>query len=315
MDVPPPWASRWETGDLDELREAYSRWGPHQRTCLGRGAFRFQLTSMEVAGATVGWGTSLLGQRIRAAGLAPLVHIPLTTVLTYRVGGRTVEATPGRAVLVDGGREYDVSYGRGRWLAIQLPAVRVQAALRHDADDQGREWGVGEVDLAGRRGAALGSILRPAKAGLPLQGGAADELVERLVAWFAAEIRPGTPAGRPAALAAHRLRRVEEWIDAHLCESVRLPDLCDVAEVDARALQKGFRRRRGMTPLQWLRARRMATVRLRLLEPQPGDSVTSIALQAGFAHPSRFAAEYRARYGEPPSDTLRLGGGSSVSPR
>ncbi|MEU4714350.1 helix-turn-helix domain-containing protein [Micromonospora purpureochromogenes] len=37
----------------------------------------------------------------------------------------------------------------------------------------------------------------------------------------------------------------------------------------------------------------------------PGASVTAIAVQHGFAHLGRFAGEYRARFGESPSTTLR----------
>jgi AraC-like DNA-binding protein len=39
---------------------------------------------------------------------------------------------------------------------------------------------------------------------------------------------------------------------------------------------------------------------------EPGTTVTSVALDSGFAHLGRFAAAYRHHYGESPSETLRL---------
>lgn len=37
--------------------------------------------------------------------------------------------------------------------------------------------------------------------------------------------------------------------------------------------------------------------------PQPGETVTSIAIECGFDHPSRFARGYRELFGETPSRT------------
>jgi transcriptional regulator GlxA family with amidase domain len=42
-----------------------------------------------------------------------------------------------------------------------------------------------------------------------------------------------------------------------------------------------------------------------LRSPEPGDSVTSVALRWGFTHLSRFSISYSDRYRELPSETLR----------
>ena len=42
-----------------------------------------------------------------------------------------------------------------------------------------------------------------------------------------------------------------------------------------------------------------------LRRAQPEESVTEIAMSWGFSHMGRFSVEYRKRFGEPPSDTLR----------
>ncbi|MFI7317109.1 helix-turn-helix domain-containing protein [Streptomyces venezuelae] len=58
--------------------------------------------------------------------------------------------------------------------------------------------------------------------------------------------------------------------------------------------------------MQYLRRVRLDRTHreLRLAEPTT-QTVTSVAYRWGFFHPGRFAADYRAAYGEPPSHTLR----------
>jgi adenylate cyclase len=68
-----------------------------------------------------------------------------------------------------------------------------------------------------------------------------------------------------------------------------------------------------MTPWAYLRALRLFAAR-RALSALTGDPITSIALSAGYTHLSRFACDYRERFGELPSETRRQArndGGSS----
>ncbi|MFE7422944.1 helix-turn-helix domain-containing protein [Rhodococcus sp. NPDC057529] len=60
-----------------------------------------------------------------------------------------------------------------------------------------------------------------------------------------------------------------------------------------------------MSSLAWLESLRIPRVREDLLAPKGPDtgSVTDIAYRWGFVHHSGFAAAYRRRYGETPSDT------------
>src|SRR5260370_29518721 len=57
--------------------------------------------------------------------------------------------------------------------------------------------------------------------------------------------------------------------------------------------------------MRYLRNVRFAKVRDALLRAEPEESVTVIAMACGFTHMSRFALEYRHRFGERPSATLR----------
>ena len=91
--------------------------------------------------------------------------------------------------------------------------------------------------------------------------------------------------------------------NAHL--PLSLGDICQAAGVNARTLQNSFRKRQGCTPMQFLRNIRMQEVRAGLLNPAEDTSVSSEAARWGFLHFGRFSSEYRAQYGELPSETLR----------
>jgi AraC-like DNA-binding protein len=57
--------------------------------------------------------------------------------------------------------------------------------------------------------------------------------------------------------------------------------------------------------MEFLRRIRFERARDELLAADGGATVLAVALRWGFSHPSRFAVEYRTRYGESPSETLR----------
>jgi AraC family ethanolamine operon transcriptional activator len=104
------------------------------------------------------------------------------------------------------------------------------------------------------------------------------------------------------------VRRVEEYLDAHRGEAPSIPALCSIAGVSERTLEYAFRELVGVTPVRYLKLRRLNQVRRALRAPEAGArSVTEIALRAGFYDLGRFAGEYRALFGELPSQTLAAG--------
>jgi transcriptional regulator GlxA family with amidase domain len=62
-----------------------------------------------------------------------------------------------------------------------------------------------------------------------------------------------------------------------------------------------------MGPRDVLLRMRLERARERLLAACPADTVTSIALDCGFAHLGRFPATYRTAFGELPTETLAQG--------
>ncbi len=84
-----------------------------------------------------------------------------------------------------------------------------------------------------------------------------------------------------------------------------LKDLARTAGVSTRTLQRQFQAFLGQTPVEALRTIRLEHARLDLLRGERGISVADIATRWGLAHLGRFSIEYRRRYGEKPSQTLR----------
>jgi transcriptional regulator GlxA family with amidase domain len=102
------------------------------------------------------------------------------------------------------------------------------------------------------------------------------------------------------------IRRVVEAMRAHPGRPFTVADLAAIAGVSIRSLQESFRRYVGMPPMTYLRHLRLARVHEHLHQADPAlHTVTEIAYRYGFTHMSRFAAEYRTRYGIPPRETLR----------
>lgn len=101
------------------------------------------------------------------------------------------------------------------------------------------------------------------------------------------------------------VRRAEGYIQGHLGEELAVSDLAAAAGVSVRTLFRKFRSLGRGSPMKVLEVARLEDVRRRLLEGGPGDTVTRLATDAGFAHLSRFSGLYKKTYGEPPSETLR----------
>jgi AraC-like DNA-binding protein len=101
------------------------------------------------------------------------------------------------------------------------------------------------------------------------------------------------------------LRRAAHYIGLHLDDAMTVGAVAAAAGVADRTLYKHFHDERGTSPMRYVRDCRFTQVREALLHACPQDNVTTIAVQWGFCHLGRFSVEYRKRYGETPSETLR----------
>jgi AraC-like DNA-binding protein len=101
------------------------------------------------------------------------------------------------------------------------------------------------------------------------------------------------------------LNILRDYIEAHLSEHITLMDLCALAKVSPRTIQRSFKGRFGTTPKAYIQARRLNYVRRDLSnEKNYGIMVADIANRWGFWHMGQFASDYRRLFGELPSETL-----------
>jgi AraC-like DNA-binding protein len=96
-----------------------------------------------------------------------------------------------------------------------------------------------------------------------------------------------------------------DYIMEHYRGDISIEDLVAVSGVSMRTLYAGFKRYKGVSPMLALKTKRLEAVREDLLTAGAGDSVTDIVFRWGFTHLGNFSRDYRKRFGELPSDTLR----------
>lgn len=105
---------------------------------------------------------------------------------------------------------------------------------------------------------------------------------------------------------AHIMRQFEEAMAAQSDRFADLPDLCRAIGVPERTLRACCAEFLGMSPIRYLRLRRLGMVRAALRHADPATAnVSDIARRHGFLQLGRFAAQYRAVFGEAPSITLQ----------
>ncbi|WP_237573419.1 AraC family transcriptional regulator [Mycolicibacterium lacusdiani] len=98
-----------------------------------------------------------------------------------------------------------------------------------------------------------------------------------------------------------------DYLEDHLAEHITMSSVSGAVHMSVRAVQQGFHEQLGMTPMTYVRERRLERVHAELMDATPADgiTVTAVAERWGFHHLGSFGSEYRKRWGESPSQTLR----------
>lgn len=108
----------------------------------------------------------------------------------------------------------------------------------------------------------------------------------------------------PVHLAPAQIKRAMAFIKAEFRSEINVHDVAKAAGASTRALQYGFKKTYGLTPMQMVRLERLRWARYWLQGAHPGQTVTQIASDLGFSHLGRFSQDYRAAFGETPQSTL-----------
>jgi transcriptional regulator GlxA family with amidase domain len=113
---------------------------------------------------------------------------------------------------------------------------------------------------------------------------------------------------QPAAVLSRQeaVGRAEAYVRANVGTLVPVSKLSRLVGLSERGLRSAFYGVHGVSPKRWMLAARLRDVRHALTEGTAGSTtVTGVATDYGFYELGRFAATYRAAFGEAPSETLR----------
>lgn len=102
------------------------------------------------------------------------------------------------------------------------------------------------------------------------------------------------------------LERILEYIERNLKHELNAQDLAVQARMSQRSLYTLFERQLGVTPLHYIRQRKLERIHACLSDAScTVRSLTELALDYGFLHLGRFSESYRLQFGELPSSTLK----------
>ena len=96
-----------------------------------------------------------------------------------------------------------------------------------------------------------------------------------------------------------------QYLLDNIYEVPSIRTLCAVTKSSYMTLERGFRETYGLPPQAHLKALRLSRARRELRHPDSQTTVTDVALRWGFLELGRFSVQYRQRFGETPSETLK----------
>ena len=315
---------RFRAGDLDEARDLCARYYYPVKVEPVNRVDRLDISFQAARIGPVTVGVLAFSEDLRISSRDLVTGYQVTMPVTGRMvsvhRNIAVTAGPGQAVvyLPDGDARADPLPAGCRLLSVKIEQSALEdhlsealgypitgpVALAPSMDvsrGPGRSW----AQLAGL---LAGDMLDPG--GLTSSPMVGERLAESLIRGLLVAVdHPYREAlARPDTSYHPRpLRRAVDAMRADPARPFSVVELAQLAGVSVRALQAIFHRHTGLTPIAYLRELRLARVHDELRRADPAETtVAQVAHRWGFGHLGRFAAAYRAKYGAPPSATLRM---------
>ena len=247
------------------------------------------------------------------------VHMPMNGRAVGMTGGREFEANTIRALVTNPGDELTIRFDHDSpQLVIRIEQDALERYLTRLAgrtmsqqlkfeptldltSDAATRWH-GAVQLLHTEVYYQGSLVHGGIGIGPLEDFLLSSLLMIQPSTYREQlIRTVAPPGRRA------VRQAVDFIERHLSEPLTMSDIAEYVGVSVRSIQQGFHDELGVTPMAYLRDRRLERVREELTDADTGDgvTVTAVAERWGFNHLGSFAVLYRKRWGESPSQTLQ----------
>jgi AraC-like DNA-binding protein len=284
----------------------------------GPGAFSARLTRIALLRLRLSAAEEQL-PRILLLAVPPgtiLVALPGTAESAPMLGGIRME--PGEIMTLGPGQRLHIrSYGPYRWGAIWSPASEL---IRYGSVMIGSDFVVPSGTLRWRlrpaidrhlrylHSAAIGAVGTRSRP--PIDGETAHGLEQQLIEALVKGLAKGSAIEPSPATRKHQyiVLRFEDLLQTQPQRAFRLAEICEALDIAERTLRLACGEQLGMGPIEFVRRRRMQLVHRALAQGNPGTaSIAELARQYGFRGLGRFAADYQAVYGEPPSATLRRG--------
>ncbi len=110
---------------------------------------------------------------------------------------------------------------------------------------------------------------------------------------------PPSPAAHASGLAPWKLRRIVEYLDAHLPQRVKLAHLAAMADLSQPHFSRAFKASTGMAPYQWQLDARIRRAQALLIDTNA--SLEQVAEENGFADAVHFGRTFRKLTGVTPA--------------
>ncbi|MFD1715294.1 AraC family transcriptional regulator [Amnibacterium flavum] len=282
-------------------------------------AFEMQLNALVLGRITCGYMRFRSAVRIATAEAENYhVDIPTGGRATMRAGlGSPIQGTRHTAGIFMPGRPVQIESEDGfAQLSLMISREQLQLELQNLL---GRELSRplefnGEIDLTTAGARAMMQALQMIDEASDLEAGllAHPLAAQRLEQVLLHSLLFAQPHNHSAALAyptptagSRPLSAALELLRSDPGRSWSTTELASEVSVSVRSLQESFRRSLDTTPMTYLRELRLERVHAELTAVAGSVNVTEVAARWGFAHLGRFAAAYRRKYAERPSDTMR----------
>ena len=308
--------------DLGETRRLTSqRFRDHRMATTRSGeAFQAVHNAVDCGGVAINFIRYSLPTRITAEPLREfyLLVIPLEGEIRMTAGAVATCAAPGSALVMpcDCATALNWQAGASAFvLRVDRTAFQDTVAARRTLSSLDAPRFVPRIEMSAGAGRYLDALVRfavnqldtnPWCAATAAFGQTVEaSLLDALAAspfHDAADALQSLRGERPSPAVA----RASDFMRSHLKEPITLEEVAAASGVGVRALQDGFRRSHGVSPMTQLRRLRLAAARKELLAARHDTPpITEVALRFGFGHPGRFARAYREMFGETPSRTRR----------
>jgi AraC family transcriptional regulator, ethanolamine operon transcriptional activator len=284
----------------------------------GPGAFRARLTRIALLSLRLASAEEHL-PRILLVAAPPgmiLVALPGAGEPAPVLGG--ISMGPREIMTLGPGERLHMrSHGPYRWGGIWLPAtelVRYASVMTGTAFTipcAAPRWRLRPAisrHLRQLHSAAIGFVEGRSKA--LMDGETAHGLEQQLIEALVKGLAKGSAIAAAPATREHRevVFRFEALLQADPERAFQAEEICAALGVSAQTLPRACAEQLGMGPIEYARRRRMQLVHRALRRGNcETASIADLARRYGFRGLGRFAADYRALYGELPSATLRRG--------